>query len=65
MGVILLEASHAGEPLECAAVLIAVEDTEIGHADRQLSVAAQPVPKHEAVPCAHRCQVSMSFFLGM
>lgn len=53
MGIILLEAADAREPLESAAVLVAVQHAEIGHADGQLAVAAQPVPKHQAVPCIH------------
>jgi hypothetical protein len=51
MCVILLEAPHARQPLESATVLVAVQHAKVGHADGQLPVAAQPVPKHQAVPC--------------
>ncbi len=50
--VVLLEAPDAREALERAAELVAVQHAKVGHADGKLAVAAQPVPKHQAVPCA-------------
>lgn len=46
------EAAHARKALQGAAEFVAVQHAKVGHTDWQLPVAAQPVPKHQAVPCA-------------
>ena len=48
VGVILLEATHPGEPRERPRQLVPVQDAEVSHAEGQLSPGARPVIKHQA-----------------
>lgn len=56
VGIVLLEAAHTRQPLQGPAVLIAVQDAKIRKAQRELSVAACAIGKHEAVPCSGACK---------
>ena len=52
VGIVLLEAAHARQPLQGPAVLIAMQDAKVRKAQRELPVAACTIGKHEAVPCS-------------
>lgn len=58
MGVVLLEAADAGQASQSSGQLVAVQDAEVGHAQRQLPPGARPVIKHQAaVRHTHRSDV--------
>lgn len=52
MRIVLHEAAHTGEPSESAGRFIAMDDTKLSHADRQLSVAAVARVEDEAMSWA-------------
>ena len=57
MCIILHESPHAGETGQSARRLVPVDDTKLGHADRELLVAAVARVEDEAVAGAvHRLQ---------
>lgn len=49
VGVVLLEPPDAGEAVQGARELVAVQDAKVGKADGQLAVGAVAVGEHEAV----------------
>ena len=47
--VVLAKGADAGEPVHDAAALVTMEAAEVGHAPRELAVAAVPVPEDQTV----------------
>jgi hypothetical protein len=62
MCIVLHEPPHARQTRQRTARLVPVDDTELGHADRQLLVAAVARVKDQAMPGAvHRLQPPFLF----
>mmetsp|Transcript_6588 Transcript_6588/g.15853 ORF Transcript_6588/g.15853 Transcript_6588/m.15853 type:complete len:566 (+) Transcript_6588:515-2212(+) len=58
--VVLLKPPNPGEPVEGAAVLVAVEHAKVGHADGELAVGARAAVEDDAVPGAvHRLEAKL------
>ena len=51
--VILLESSHSGQPRESARILIAVKNAKISQAQRELTIRADTMVKHDTVACTN------------
>ena len=51
MGIVLLEAPNPGQAMKGAAVLIAMQDTEVRPSDRELTIGPRARGKQQAVAC--------------
>ena len=66
VGVVLREGAHPHQPVQRARRLVAVHDAELGHAQRQVAVRAQPVLEDlDVARAVHRLDGEDALVLGL